>query len=767
MASKDGRCKTFDAGANGYVRGEGAGIVLLKRLSHALRDGDRIYAVIRGSATNNDGRSAGITAPSPAAQESVLRDAYARAGIDPSSVDYVEAHGTGTPLGDPIEVNTLGRVFTPGRLPSSPLRIGSVKTNIGHLENAAGVAGLIKVALSLHHRALPPSLHFTTPNPAIAWDDYPLVVQTELTRWPERAGAAVAGVSSFGFGGSNAHVVLEEAPSPTPVALRSAGGTARLLTISAASEGALAELAADYAERLQVASDEQLDATCWTAATRRAHLAHRLAVLGRDLPTLLAGLRSVARGTPDAAVAIGRSRPRHERGVAFVFSGQGGQWSGMARALLRRSAFVDAIAEVDALLETELGWSVVRALDGKDSDRCLADTAVAQPALFAVQIALARLWASWGVTPKAIVGHSVGEIAGACVAGVLTLADAAHLVAERSRLMQPARDQGSMLAADLAPEAARRYVESSDGRLAVAAFNAPERTVLAGERDAIESLRSLLDREGITHQLLRVGYAFHSSQMDPFVEPLERALGEVTFRAPEIPLVSTMTGDRVATNEMGAAYWGRQLRAPVRFADAVGRLLEDGFDTFVEIGPHAVLASCVAECGARRDREVSVLPSMRREVEDEETILRSLGALYVNGHDVRWEALFRGGGSITDLPLYRFQHRRFWSGEGRFARVGPTANVAHVPPPPPPKEQALSNGHPIDPEDVLRFLRGPLGRSSAALDHDLFAELGLGSLELTELVSFVEGRAGKRIRRKMLSRANFRTARSIVALCNA
>ena len=452
MLAPDGRCKTFDAAADGFARGEGCGVIVLKRLSDAQADGDRILGLIRGSAVNQDGPSSGLTAPNGPAQEAVIREALSRAGVAPREVGFVEAHGTGTQLGDPLEVNALGAVFAADRDPARPLFIGSVKTNIGHLESAAGVAGLIKVILALQHRTIPPHLHFHTPSPHIAWADLPLQVSTKEVAWEPIGGRRIGGVSSFGFSGTNAHIVLEEAP-PYVAVEEAPVRRSCLLALSARDDKAFAELASRFADALEGRSDDELADICHTANAGRAHFAHRATVIGRTIGELRTGLIALARGEDARGVRTARITRRDPPRIAFLFTGQGAQYAGMSQGLYDVSpVFRAALDRCAELLTPHLERPLLEVMfPAPGQPTPLDETAYTQPALFAVEYALTELWRSWGVTPNAVMGHSVGEYVAACVAGVLNLEDALRLIAKRGRLMQSLPPGGAM-AAIFAPE---------------------------------------------------------------------------------------------------------------------------------------------------------------------------------------------------------------------------------------------------------------------------------------------------------------------------
>jgi acyl transferase domain-containing protein/NADPH:quinone reductase-like Zn-dependent oxidoreductase/acyl carrier protein/NADP-dependent 3-hydroxy acid dehydrogenase YdfG len=663
MVAFDGRCKTFDARADGFVEGEGCGVIVLKRLSDAMTDGDRILAVIRGSAVNQDGPSSGLTAPNGPSQEAVIREALDKGGVKPAQIDFIEAHGTGTPLGDPIEVQALGAVLGEGRASDRPVVIGSVKTNIGHVQAAAGVAGLIKLVLALQHEEMPPHLHFKEPNPYIAWSDLPVKVGTELTPWPSREDGRCGGVSAFGFSGTNAHVVIGEAPAVTPAA----AGPDRplhLLTLSARSEGALAEVAARLARHLNEHPDVPFPDTCYTANTGRAQFAHRLTLAAESGVRAAAMLEASADGREIAGVLRSKVSTVDRPKVVFLFTGQGSQYVGMGRQLydtqpVFRQA-MDRCAEiVDSQLDRPL-LSVVFASEAGDSP--LNDTAYTQPALFAIEYALAELWRSWGVEPSAVLGHSVGEFAAACVAGVLRLEDAMTLVAARGRLIQ-ALPVGGEMAAVFAGEAQVREQLTGIRNISIAAVNAPDNVVISGDKLAVEEAVARLQADGIESKGLVVSHAFHSHLMEPMLDEFEKIASAVKCAPPRIGFVSNVTGKLMRGDFATPAYWRTHVRGTVRFADSIAALHEQGLTIFLEIGPKPTLSSL----GSRSVPSGAAvwLPSLSVGRDDWKQILDSLASLYLRGVAVDWAGFDREyHRRRVQLPTYPFQRERYWVPEG-------------------------------------------------------------------------------------------------------
>ena len=674
MLSPDGRCKAFDASANGFVRAEGVGAVVLKPLSAAQAAGDRIYAVIRATAANQDGRTHGITVPSQAAQESLIRQACLSARISPGAISYVEAHGTGTSVGDPIEAAALGAALREGR--KKPCLIGSVKTNIGHLEAASGIASLIKVALILKHGAIPPSLHFNTPNPHIDFANLKLRVVQQLEPFPDTA-TRLAGINSFGFGGANAHVILEAAPAPShPLnrLTRTAEPEALILPISAHSPEALQAAVINYRAFLSE-SDAQADAICAAAATRRSHLAHRLCIVGTSRQELLTRLEEFATGKFSASVVAGEGSSAIA--PVFVFSGQGPQWWGMGRELFQTEAvFREKIQECDLFFQHFGCWSLIDELSRDETASRLQETAIAQPAIFALQVALASLWASWGVHPSAVVGHSVGEVAAAHIAGVLSLREAARVIFHRGRCMNSAPDTGRMLAATLNAQQAEELAASYPGQIAVAAINSPNSVTFSGEPGPLQQIAGTLESRGIFHRFLHVQYAFHSHQMDAVKDDLLAALGRVETSPARLKLFSTVTGKEAAGSEMTAEYWWRNVRQTVRFFPAIAELNTQGHEMFLELSAHPALTVSISETLAQHTGSGKALYSLRRKEPELAAMYANLAALHCAGFPVDWNGIFPCASSDLTLPTYPWQRERHWR-ETRMMRNARLSNPTH------------------------------------------------------------------------------------------
>ncbi|HYH98567.1 polyketide synthase, partial [Hyalangium sp.] len=706
--SPDGRCKTFDAAANGMVRGEGGGMVVLKRLSDAVAEGDRILAVIRGSAVNHDGAAGGFTVPNGAAQERVIRGALADARLQPADVTYVEAHGTGTSLGDPIEIDALARVLGQDRAPEQPLWVGSVKTNIGHLESGAGIAGLLKAVVVLRQGEIPPHLHFKNPSPHIPWDRVPVRVPTERMPWPA-TGKRIAGVSSFGMSGTNAHLVLEAPPPPAPVQAQGPERPVRVLALSARSREALLALGERYRQHLAKTPELSLADACFTANVGRAHLSERVAMVGTSLAELGDRLAELPQRLAEAASAGTQEKPR----IAFLFTGQGSQHVGMGRQLYETEpVFRQVMDRCDELLRPLLPSPLLSILypeqvPGAATGLSIDDTQFSQPALFALEVALAELWRSWGITPDVVLGHSVGEIAAAHVAGVFSLEEGLRLVAERARLMQSLPPGGAM-AAVLAP---LRQVEALWGAeadaLSIAAENGPTEAVVSGPAAAVEALIQRAETEGLKWRRLTVSHAFHSALMEPILAPFERALEGIAFAAPRLKLVSNLTGAVLGAKEIpDAAYWRKHIREPVQFARGMKAIEELGVGAFLEIGPRPVLLAAGQRCLS--DSRAEWVPSLRQGHEDGRQILSALGSLYARGAQVDWAAFERGRGQRrVSLPTYPFQRQRYWARTVADEAVEPVAGTqarpgteaAEVPAPPT-----------AEPQLVTRLKKAPAAR---------------------------------------------------------
>ena len=779
ILSPDGHCRAFDAEAQGIVGGNGVGIVLVKRLEDAMTDGDHIHAVIKGSAINNDGDlKVGYTAPSVEGQAAVISEAQAVADVRPETISYIEAHGTGTALGDPIEIAALTRAFRKTTEKNGFCAIGSVKTNIGHTDIAAGVAGLIKTVLALKNRQIPPSLHFETPNPEIDFANSPFYVNASLADWETDGIPRRAGVSSFGIGGTNAHVVLEEAPLTDPASVEGWGELANpnkevsgdevvgvraerspptpaerplhLLTLSAKSEKALGELAERYATHLEAHPELPLADVCFTASTGRAHFEHRLALIAESSIDAQARLRA-------ADTIVGRAA-EEKPGIVFLFTGQGSQYVGMGRALYEtQPLFRKTLDECDAILRP-LGVPLLDLLYPSrrvDKARSVASTASAsgatsfdgcapgalihptdlnqtiytQPALFALEYALAKLWQSWGVIPDAVMGHSVGEIVAACVAGVFGLEDGLKLIAARGRLMQTLCETGDMLALPVEEAKALELIAPFGEELSIAAINGPSSVVISGTHGAMEKLLASLADKGVNGKPLSVSHAFHSAMMEPMLTEFEKVAESITFTAPKIPLCSNVTGEMATDGELitqesitqaTPAYWVRHVRQPVRFARGIQTLYDQGFETFLEIGPKPVLLGMAHQC-LPDNSAMTWLPSLREGQGDWRQLLQSLGEWYARGGVVDWASFHQAFDDRppcrrVPLPTYPFQRQRYWA-EGRKA-----TQVSQRISDDQPSHPLLGQRLPLAGTDKIHFEAqiGFLSPSAYLLDHRIF-----------------------------------------------
>lgn len=671
MLSKDGRCKAFDAAADGFVRGEGAGMVLLKSLSQAKTDGDRIHGVILGSAVNQDGSTNGISLPSPDAQNRVVREACADADIDPLRVSYIEAHGTGTAVGDPIEANALAQALCEDRPVDQPLIVGSIKTNLGHLETAAGVAGLMKAVLMLKHRKIPANLHFETPNPNIDFEGLRLRVPTSLERFPKSAEPLVIGVNSFGFGGANAHVVLSEndAAKESSHGRLDPAGHAWPIVLSARSEDSLQQGASALGSWLRKHASLNGDSPLlsdltYTLGARRNHHAHRLTLAATSVKTLAEDLQAFADGeaVPTARTAFA-PRPESPPRIAFVMSGQGPQWWGMGRELMRdEPIFREVIEHCDAAMRPWAKFSLLEELARDEEDSQMHRTEIAQPCIFAMQMALTALWKSWGIEPSAIVGHSVGEVAAACAAGVLTLEQGAQVIVLRGRCMDECKpENGGMLAVGLTAEAAQAVIDRHDSSVTIAAFNGPKSLTLAGARPSLEKIAEELEADAVFARFVKVEHPFHHRLMRPASENIESALAGVTPHKEALPFFSTVTGARFDGAECTAQHWGRGVRQPVQFAPAIAAIDEFGIDLWLEIGAHPALVHSLNECLAAREsaKKPAVVSSVRKERERESLIEAAL-ELHLNGVALAFAAMTPSRRQLS-LPTYAWDKSRWWS----------------------------------------------------------------------------------------------------------
>lgn len=655
MMAVDGRCKTFDASADGYVRGEGCGIVVLKRWAQAQRDGDTVLALIRGSAVNQDGPASGITVPNGLAQQKVIRAALADARIEAASVGYVEAHGTGTSLGDPIEVRSLSAVYGHERGADQRLRLGSIKTNLGHLEPAAGVVGLIKAALSVDLGEFYPHLHLQQVNPEIDLAAIPAEIPTAFSPWHQDAGQPRrAGISSFGASGTNVHVIIEQVPSVPTLETTSTEVVSRLLVLSAKSEAALDDLVSRQREALALVSAQEWADFCATTQRGRAPYPFRLAVTASDPASAREQL------APDQTTArriSGRATGAAPK-VSMLFAGQGAQSLGMGRQLYRQQpAYRDAFDQCNEILQPILGSSILDIIDGTDVNRSLDQTAFTQPAMFAVEYSLYRLWQAWGIEPVAVLGHSVGQYIAATVAGVFDLSAGLTLIAARGRMMQELTGEGAMFSLMTDEVRAKELLGAHADTCSIAAVNGATSVVISGLRPAIDAVADKARAAGIRVKPLTVSHAFHSPQMDPMLDAFRAEVARFTLRPPTIPLVCNLDGGWVGAQIATADYWCRHLREPVRFGDGLTTLSQSGHRLFVEASPRPALAS-MAKTHLSEDHVV--LPSLREGKDELGCMLNSLGALFVRGAAPRWDHVDPEPRCRMNLPTYPFQRKRHW-----------------------------------------------------------------------------------------------------------
>nr|WP_116214357.1 type I polyketide synthase [Streptomyces olivoreticuli] len=661
--SQDGRCKAFSADADGFGPAEGVGVLLLERLSDARKNGHKVLAVVRGTAINQDGASNGLTAPNGPSQQRVIRRALANARLSTADVDVVEAHGTGTALGDPIEAQALLATYGQDRPADQPLLLGSIKSNIGHTQGAAGIAGVMKMVLAMRQGVVPESLHIAEPSPHIDWAAGSVALAREATAWPETGRPRRAGISAFGFSGTNAHVIVEQAPAEEPAAAEEPTRQPGVLpwVLSAKGEAALRAQAAKLLDRLGADTGARPVDVGYSLAVTRSALERRAAIVGEDRDELLAGLATLAEGGMAPGVVQGSAVGGQ---VAFVFPGQGSQWVGMAVGLLDASpVFAARIEECAAALAEFCDWSLVDVLRGVEGAPSLERVDVVQPVLFSVMVSLAELWRSFGVRADAVVGHSQGEIAAACVAGILSLEDAARVVALRSQAIgRVLAGKGGMVSVALpVSEVRERIAAWGESRISVAAVNGPSSVVVSGEPEALDELIASCEADEVRARKVPVDYASHSAQVELLREELGELLAPVRPKAAEVPFLSTVTGEWVKGPELDAEYWFTNLRQTVELEGAVRRLLDEGFGAFVESSAHPVLTMGVQETAEDAGREAAVIGSLRRDEGGLDRFFTSLGDAWTRGVNVDWDAVYEGTGAArVELPTYAFRTERFW-----------------------------------------------------------------------------------------------------------
>lgn len=665
--SSDGTCKSFDESGNGYVRGEGVGLVYLKPLSQALADNNKIYALVRGTACNSDGFTpAGFTVPNPDAQTSMLQTAYQQAGIAAQRVQYIEAHGTGTSVGDPLEAQAFANMFSQ-RPTEQPLLIGSIKSNIGHLEGAAGVAGFIKLALSLYHKQIPANLHFSKPNPKIDFENWRLKVVDCNQCWPAPTNGhpRVGGVNSFGAGGTNAHVVMEEYVPDTGIILglgqaEDIQPEVNLFTCSAQTEEALKAQLQVYLDYLS-GTYASLNDICFNAGQHRSSLRHRIAIATRSIEDLSDKITAYLNGELLSGVVYGQPQDNKPR-LAFVFTGQGPQWYAMGRQLIdTEPVFRHVITTIDKLFVDIAGWSLLEEMSRSEAESNISDTRIAQPAIIAVQIALVELWKHNGVEPEGVIGHSIGEVAAAYTAGALTLEQAVKVIFHRSRGQHAASGKGVMLAVGVDLPTAEKLIAEVSEQVSIAAINGPESITLSGDKEPLEAIAEKLGQQDIFHRFLKVDVPFHSHHMAPLKEELIASLNALEPTSAQISLYSTVSGKQEDGFHLVSDYWYQNVRDPVYFSPALQRMIEDGFDTFIEIGPHPALSGGAQELFTKLNSNAKIFPSIRRKEDEALRLKQTLGALQVAGYPMNWYKICPGAGRIFDLPNYVWQEKSFWN----------------------------------------------------------------------------------------------------------
>lgn len=655
--SPEGLSRTFDKKANGYVRAEGVGIVVLKKLSDALSDGDQIHGVIIGSGVNQDGRTNGITVPNPESQINLIRQVCTKAGISPGDLDYIEAHGTSTPVGDPIEANALGTILKEGRKENRACFIGSVKTNIGHTEAAAGIAGLIKTTLSLKHKIIPPHINLETISPDLNFSSQPYDIPKEPTPWPKHEGPARAGVNSFGFGGTNAHVLLEEAPLVV-AKKKLMRRTPSIFPLSARDESYFPMMVRSLRDRIE-ARPEQLDDITYTLSTKRQALDKSLSLVYKSPENLLTLMNAFLDGESNANIISHQKLAEEDRKLVWVFTGMGPQWWAMGRHLFEKEhVYRKVIEDCDKEIKKNANWSLIEELNRDEKDSMMAETWLAQPANFAMQIALAGLWRSYGITPDAIVGHSTGEAAAFYEAGVYSFEDAIKIIIHRSRLQQTLVGSGTMLAVGMTEQEALMRIAPYQDRISIAAINSPKAMTLSGDEDALKELSTKLEKEQIFAKFLTVLVPYHSAKMDPIRDELLHCLADINARESVTPLYLTGRQGRAQGPELNADYWWDNVRGSVHFKSAIDELSRDGYQLFLEIGPHPVLAHAIQETLNEHNRTGIMLASCRRQEDENLRFIRSLASLQSMGFSIAWERLTDG--APTTLPCYPWKRDRYW-----------------------------------------------------------------------------------------------------------
>jgi acyl transferase domain-containing protein/acyl carrier protein len=664
--ASDGRCKTFDAKADGLVRGEGCGILILKKLADAQRDKDPIVAVIRETSINHDGRASSLSAPNVLSQQALLSKSLKNAGIKAEQIGYIETHGTGTALGDPIEFQALKEIFGHSRENGYTCVLGSVKSNIGHLESASGIAGLIKAILILENEAIPPQLHFGTLNPNINLDGTPFVIPTKIIPWQRsEAYCRIAGVNSFGISGTNAHVIIEEAPKTESIERECDENRPYSIVLSAKTTESLDSLAQKYLAELvgdkATLRQKPLNLIAYTASLRRSHYKYRLAITASNHDELHELLLAYIQKIPNSSLAVGEYRSHKQRKLAFVFPGLGSQWVGMGCDLIDKDKnFYNAIMSCDAAIKREAGWSVLDKLKMTNDTLQLQSVSIIQPLLFAVSLGLSAVWRAWGITPNAVVGHSMGEIVAAHIAGIIDLETAIHIVCCRSKLMEQLRDQGALAIVEASWEDVLELIKPYHGRISFAGSNSPRLSLLSGEIAALEELWKTCHKQRIFFRMIKDSIPSHSSLVDPLIPELRQQLSNINTHVGIIPLYSTVQEGVIDHKKCDAEYWINNLRQPVLFEQAISKMIEDGFTTFIELSPHPTLLPSIKDIALQKDADIAVLSSLRQGCLDYRAMLESLGHIYVLGAMPSWMKFHAQNSRYVTLPSYPWQHKSYW-----------------------------------------------------------------------------------------------------------
>ncbi|MGA1863714.1 MAG: SDR family NAD(P)-dependent oxidoreductase [bacterium] len=724
--SPDGYSKSFDDRANGYARGEGAGIIVLKPLSKAIEDNNRIYAVVRATGVNQDGKTNSITVPNPESQETIIKKVIKKAGIQPGQICYVEAHGTGTATGDPIEAHSIGHAIGMKREKSNPCLIGSIKANIGHLEASSGVAGIIKAALCLHNMQIPPIANLQKPNSKIPFDELGLKLPLKLQRIPEGDGKTFVGINSFGYGGTNAHAILEQAPVKYKKTKKNNYGEGELyiLPLSAKDENALIDLARSYLRLLEQDGTIHIRDLCYSAGLHRTHHNYRLTFLATDKQDLIKKLKAFIERDKDADYIKNKVIEKSALQPVFVFSGMGPQWWKMGRELFQKeSVFREAVKKCDELFKAISGWSILEELLKDEASSRIQETQIAQPANFVIQVGLLALYKSWGIVPSAVVGHSVGEVTTSYASGAISLEEALLVSYHRSRVQKKAAGKGTMLATGLTEADALAIIEPDKEKVSIAAINSPSSVTLSGNKPELEQIAEKLNVKGIFNRFLKVEVPYHSYFMEPLKEDLSHSLASIEPKRNTIPVYSTVTGGRVEKDAFDASYWFKNIREPVYFAKAINTILDDGYGLFLEVGPHPVLSSYIKECLAQRRMSAHVLSSLNRKKPEQETIYTTACHLYSIGYDFGWRRFFNGEYNLVKLPTYPWQREKYWyeSEESIMDRLGSPAHPLlgnRLDSPLPTWEGALNN-------QFLPFLSDHVVQDLVVLPGASYVEMGI------------------------------------------